>query len=87
MIFAGTLFQFLTSGMGRWLASGAIVGVALLSWRYQDIAKHRAEGAEKATAQIREATRHAADKGARAVSRSRDDSVRSGKLDPTTRND
>lgn len=87
MIFAGTIFQFFTSGLGRWIGTAAVLGVALLSWRYQDIAKHRAEGAEKATAQIREATRHAADKGARAVSRSRDGGVRGGKLDPYTRDD
>jgi hypothetical protein len=82
----GTIFQFFAGGIGRWLGTLAVVGVALLSWRVSDVSNQRAIGEAKAMAKVQEATRHVARKANAAVTRSRDERVR-GTIDPTTRFD
>jgi 2-keto-3-deoxy-L-rhamnonate aldolase RhmA len=81
-----TLFDFLTNGMGRWIATIAGIGVLLLSWRVADTHQQRAIGELKAVAKVQEATRRVAKKANDAVARSADVGVR-GTIDPTTRND
>jgi hypothetical protein len=51
----GTIFDFFTGGLGRWLGTIAVVGVALLSWRASDLHKQRAIGAERAVAKVERA--------------------------------
>jgi hypothetical protein len=82
----GTIFDFFTGGLGRWLGTIAVLGVALLSWRVADTHQQRAIGETRAMAKVQEATRRVARKANDAVARSRDGGVR-GTIDPTTRND
>jgi Zn-dependent protease with chaperone function len=81
-----TIFLFLSTSLGRWLALLAGVAVLVVSWRVSDIAKQRAIGETRAVAKVTEATRHVAKKANTAAARSADERVR-GKLDPTTRLD
>jgi hypothetical protein len=81
-----TLFDFLTNGMGRWIATFAGVGILLLSWRVSDVHNQRAIGETRAVAKVQEATRRAVKKANDAAARSRDGGVR-GTIDPSTRND
>jgi hypothetical protein len=83
MIFAGTLFQFLTTGLGRWLASAAVVGVAMLSWRMSDIHKQRAIGAEKVVARVEKSNADAIAKARKARAAAASDRP-SGVRDPNT---
>lgn len=81
-----TLFLFLATSMGRWVAVIAGVAVLVVSWRMHDIAKQRAIGETRAVAKVTEATKNVARKANSAAARSADGSVR-GKLDPSTRLD
>jgi hypothetical protein len=81
-----TLFLFLSTSLGRWLALLAGAAVLVVSWRASDLAKQRAIGEERAVAKVTEATRNVTRKANTAAARSADGSVR-GKLDPTTRLD
>jgi hypothetical protein len=50
-----TLFLFLSTSLGRWLALLAGAAVLVVSWRVSDVHKQRAVGAEKAVAQVEKA--------------------------------
>jgi Zn-dependent protease with chaperone function len=81
-----SLFMFLATSMGRWIALIAGVAVLVVSWRVSDIAKQRAIGETRAVAKVTEATKHVAKKANTAAARSADGRVR-GTIDPSTRND
>jgi hypothetical protein len=83
MIFAGSIFQFFTSGLGRWLGTAAVVGVAALSWRMGDLAKQRAVGAERVMAKVERANSDAIAKARKARAAAASDRP-SGVRDPNT---
>jgi hypothetical protein len=79
----GTLFQFFSNGLGRWLGTAAVLGVALLSWRVTDVAKQRAIGAERVVAKVEKANTDAIRK-ARAARAAAQQPKPNGLRDPNT---
>jgi hypothetical protein len=78
-----TIFDFLTNGMGRWIATFAGVGVLLLSWRVADTHQQRAIGEMKAMAKV-ERTNTDAIKKARAARAAAQQPKPNGLRDPHT---